>query len=834
MVLGTEMVKLIASLLLAMLLLTSAPFYQPPLMPHQEARLAISRPTATAMGGQGEATYLSPGGAVGSENASCPRADEVAQDPPARPATFYEGDIIIDSGVWTLNETLELRGNLIIRGDGTLMLYEEADLVLVQSEPYQFGVLVEENGRLILYPGARVRSDYPFNIRCRDGGDISFVVPPELRGIETLVGGSIILSDYARIGLSRDTLLFLKQESAYETNIILRGHASFSCSPGARIVSDYPFNLTCMDEAEATIDEGELFGIYCTGSASVTIDNSTITRIAIGGGSLRLTGGSEVGRIELMFKGSTSGEVHVRPGWISYWSLATNTTITDGPFELEVVNSTVLDWSFSLAGSSSITIRDSEIGSALCLDHSSLQMEDVDFYWVVCRAHSRAHMVGCNGGELACLNETWVEVVDSDLGISLELRGFSGNLTLRDGFINRCYFEAGVTLNLTDCLVQFWHLSLVGCLDVRLISSQLAGLLCYGNTDASVISSDVVSLALHDSSRVRAIGSGLGSIACFGSSTAVLIGSSYINLSVDDEARAFIYWYLTAVTTLLGEPIEGATVSAYVASNGTLVASSPTNSDGEACFVLLEKEVRAGEERSVGPYNVVATYGPYVEEALVELTSNRTVRLELGYTLEICCLDGDGEPIEGIVVRAWAAGFSLSAATGPDGWATLDPLPAQDLTVEAYLWGVLVAKLTLIWGANYTGDLVLEHVPCRVYDLRVRVVDENGNPIAGADVSLVWPNETGIMTKPTGPDGWAVFENVPAGPYKLKVSKEGYEITWSDVALSREDQEHVVTLRLAAQAVISPWLVIAVGAVIGVAALLGVIVLARRRAAKGA
>ncbi|HDI01691.1 MAG TPA: carboxypeptidase regulatory-like domain-containing protein, partial [Candidatus Bathyarchaeota archaeon] len=169
-----------------------------------------------------------------------------------------------------------------------------------------------------------------------------------------------------------------------------------------------------------------------------------------------------------------------------------------------------------------------------------------------------------------------------------------------------------------------------------------------------------------------------------------------------------------------------------------------------------------------------------------------------------------------------------------DGWATLDPLPAQDLTVEAYLWGVLVAKLTLIWDANYTGDLVLEHVPCRVYDLRVRVVDENGNPIAGADVSLVWPNETGIMTKPTGPDGWAVFENVPAGPYKLKVSKEGYEITWSDVALSREDQEHVVTLRLAAQAVISPWLVIAVGAVIGVAALLGVIVLARRRAAKGA
>ena len=825
--------KVFGSLLLVALLLLTLASSLPD--------LSLAPPARGADGPRDAPELAARGGRGSSEAGMQPRNPEATgsrpsggeHDAPVKPAAYYEGDIVVDSGVWGLNETLELRGNLIIRGTGTIFLFEAAELVFVQSRPYEFGIFISESGCLVLYPGAEVRSDYLFNVMCEDDARVRFDVVPELKGVETLLEGSLVLKDHATVLLSSDAILFLGQEASYETNIVLMGHASFFCHPGAKVRSDYPFNLTCTDHSEAVIDNGELFGIYCSGSAHVSVDNSTIVRASISGGELYFSGGSEVGRIELMFKGDATGEMSVKPGEVRYWSLAANTTIAGASFWLEIENSTVLDWSLCLLDSSALTVLDSEIGSALCSDHSRIVMSNVDFYWVVCRAHSRARLVNCRGGELACLNETSVRVEDSKLGISFELRGFSGNITLVEGLVERCYFEAGVSLNVTDCLVEFWHLALIDCSDVRVVGSQLAGLLCYGTTDAEVVGSLVVNLALYGSSRALALTSNVGSASCCGSSRLVLVGSTYAEVDVEDSAKVLVYWFLTAITTLLGEPISEVAVEVYVASNDTLVASGTTDREGKACFVLLEKTVEAGGEAPVGPYEVVASYGPYVEEALIELTSNETIGLELGYTVELRCVDGDGEAVEGLLVRATSGDLVLSTTTGADGWATIEALPAQDVMLEVYMWGVPVAKLSLTWGANYTGDVVLDPVACAVYDLRIQVLDENGNPVVGADVSLVWPNGTGIMTRPTGSGGWAVFENVPSGPYKLKVSKGGYETTWSDVVLMEEDQEHAVVLRSAAPPPISPWVLISVGVGVGVVALLGFLALAMRKRAVG-
>mgnify|MGYP003877572583 CR=1 FL=1 len=935
------MAKILGPLfLLAILVLASVPLHQLPMMlparGAQEADVAIGREAIV------HHEALRPVEKP-SEGTSSARAEE-ALGPKPRPAVYQEGDIVIESGVWMLDGSLELRGNLIVKGDGVAILNETARLFLVQSHNREFGISVLENGRLIIHPGAEITSNCTFDISCADQGQISleiwaregeerkmfpdirlencdlivrgsgslfikedirlrlkgdlivrgtgaaYLFDMELRmeqdrahqlkvivmengrlilysgarlvsdyvfdlvcddyglvsfevvkpGVEVALNCSILIRDYGAVVLNEGSILFLGHKGAYENNIVVEGHGNLTCRPGSKLISYFmdtyltgiPFNITCRDYAQVLLNGSRAFGLYCSGSAKATIVNSSFVRVAISGGELKL-GGSRVNRIELMFKGDASGGLSIRPGDVAYWSLATNTTIRGASFTLEIVDSTVLDWSFSIYGSASITIRDSEVGAVLCLNSASAHLQNTIFSWVACHHRSQVHLEGCTGRELACYDHVCAEVRYSELGISVELRGLIGSLSLAGGYVDELTLRAGVELVMIGCQVDFWHLTLLDCPRIYLLDSNLAGLTCLGGTKVQVNCSNIVSLVLGDSSSARISNSSLGSVSCSGSSRLVLLGSTYAHIDVREGARALIYWYLTAIATLLGEPREAANITVYLASNGTEVASGLTGPDGSIGFLLFGEVIVNNTELPAGPYRVVASYGPYAEEELVELTSNSVVRLELGYTLEVRCLDGDGEPVQGLLVEARAGDLVLDATTDLEGWATFDALPAQDITVRAYRWGVLVAELKLVWGANYTGDLVLDAVTCAIYDLRIQVLDEGGNPVAGADVSLVWPNGTGIMTRPTGPGGWAVFENVPAGPYRLKVSKGGYETAWFDVVLSREDQEVTVTLRSAAPPPVSPWLIITAAVGVGLALLVAVSVLIMRKRAVG-
>jgi len=206
----------------------------------------------------------------------------------------------------------------------------------------------------------------------------------------------------------------------------------------------------------------------------------------------------------------------------------------------------------------------------------------------------------------------------------------------------------------------------------------------------------------------------------------------------------------------------------------------------------MEKCINSTGEWPLGAYHVVATYeGLYEEEEDVELTDNTVIRLELGFELEVRCVDGDGDPLAGALVVAGG----LSALTGPDGWALIDGLKGETTTVEVFVWGVKVAEAKLVWGSNFTGDTVIEPLECAVYDMAVSVRYQDGRPAAKALVTLLWLNGTGILTLATNSTGWAVFENVPAGAYKVKVVKEGYEDVEMYVLLQVEDQVVRITLK---------------------------------------
>jgi hypothetical protein len=75
--------------------------------------------------------------------------------------------------------------------------------------------------------------------------------------------------------------------------------------------------------------------------------------------------------------------------------------------------------------------------------------------------------------------------------------------------------------------------------------------------------------------------------------------------------------------------------------------------------------------------------------------------------------------------------------------------------------------------ATAFGVLILEYVPIVVihaHTLTVHVVDNDNNPISGADVSVVGPTTLNGVTA----GGTAVFINVPEGSYTVTASKIGY------------------------------------------------------------
>ena len=605
------------------------------------------------------------------------------------------------------------------------------------------------------------------------------------------VRGNIIIKDNGVLILDHATLV-LNQTHAYEFGIYIMDKGGLKVF-NSRITSDYPFNITCRDYGSVDADGSRLeCAIEAKGLATVSLDNSTVFTVACYGGTIHLKG--SVAGLMLVLGGAITGTISVRPGRLSSWSLSTNTTITGAPFGLILQNSTITSWSLCVSGTAEITVQNSTLSGFSCYDNAQVLIGQTEFRWASCRGSSVVRLLGCTGGILACMNSTDVQAVGCDLSVSVILRGASGALSLSPGHVESLLLEAGVRLNLTDTFVQDWDLGLQDCHDLLITNSVLRGLSCYGSTDVEVRNSTITSIYMCGASRGAIYNSTISSVACYDSSRLKLFETTCVSpIHVEDEALALVYWRLTVETVLAGEGVKGVSVSVYFASNSSLATRGLTGPGGLACFLLMEKLVNATGEWPVGPYEVVATYGPYEERGLAELPETRQLTLELGFELEIRCLDGDGEPIEGAVVFVQPG--NISARTGPDGWATLDGLLAEDTRVQVLVMGVVVAELHLVWGANYTGDVRLSEVWCTVYDLAVRVVDEGGRPIAKALVSLLWLNKTGIMTYLTNSSGWVVFENVPAGSYRIRVAKEGYESTTEFVALREEDQVFIITLK---------------------------------------
>ena len=602
--------------------------------------------------------------------------------------------------------------------------------------------------------------------------------------------GNVIIKDSAMLWLDHVTF-FINQSYANQYGIYVMDSGLLK-SFDSRIFSNFPFNITCEDLSSLDAYNTRLeCSMTCKDSALISLKNCTAFTVSCYGGITELLNGTSA-NLALAFYGSTTGSLSVSPGEFSYWSLSDNTTITGASFRLCVEDATVTGWSLCIGGSANIEVSDSELMIVNCRDTARLNMSDTGFGGVICSRHSHVRLVGCSGSVLSCMNFTHVEVRDSDVGLSLVLEGFSpdGPLVLQPGEVDEFSIEHGLSLHLVNTYVRGWELGLIDSA-LTIEDSSLRGLSCYGSTEVEVRNATIIYVFLEGTSRADIYKSTLSSAYCYGSSRLRLFGTSLLPLvDVGDYAEVLVFWYLDVRTTLAGEPRAGAEVSVYFA-NSSLADSKTTGSDGLATFLLMEKRINSTGEWPLGPYHIVASYDLYEEEADVELTDNMAITLELGFELKVRCVDGDGDWLSGALVIAGG----LSALTGPDGWALIDGLKAETTTVEVLVWGVKVAEVLLVWGSNFTGDVAIEPLECAVYDVNVLVRYEDGRPAAKVLVTLLWLNETGIMTLSTNSTGWAVFENIPAGSYKVKAVKEGYEDVEKYILLEVEDQLVQITLR---------------------------------------
>ena len=166
------------------------------------------------------------------------------------------------------------------------------------------------------------------------------------------------------------------------------------------------------------------------------------------------------------------------------------------------------------------------------------------------------------------------------------------------------------------------------------------------------------------------------------------------------------------------------------------------------------------------------------EDAEVQL------RVQAPGALAVLVRDGD-QPLEGCEVQlidpcvtrfgGWPESLVQPvAASDPTGLARFPALPAGRYLVRTHPPGrgaPLLGEVEVRPGANQR--LILEAV--RPRELKVRVLDPEGNPVPGVfmDVSMPGINWQGMPTAHTGGDGVATFFDLPPGRAEVHLGREG-------------------------------------------------------------
>ena len=152
--------------------------------------------------------------------------------------------------------------------------------------------------------------------------------------------------------------------------------------------------------------------------------------------------------------------------------------------------------------------------------------------------------------------------------------------------------------------------------------------------------------------------------------------------------------------------------------------------------------------------------------------------LALGAPLELVVREVDGRPAAGVPVTYGPDGM-FARRTDAEGRARIDDMPAGVLRVGVGGGVRTAAPLRVRMGVDRAAEVTLDPA----IDLEVRVVDEGGGAVSGADVEVVGFDGPRATTVVTGADGRARVVARLDERLAVFVAKEGYATTAVEPAL---------------------------------------------------
>ena len=201
-------------------------------------------------------------------------------------------------------------------------------------------------------------------------------------------------------------------------------------------------------------------------------------------------------------------------------------------------------------------------------------------------------------------------------------------------FINNCsviVLHDGTTPNVT--LANTWVHNLgfafEGSSDVVIMNSTVWEASASGYSIINIRSADCYWASAGLATVLLITDSSLDTLYVSSSSNTWLLNSTFSTFYKFDSARVYVSWFLNAhVVDSIGQDVPSSNVTATY-PNATVADSRSTDANGWARLTLMEKMVNATGEYPIGNYIVGATYDIHSDEALVNMTDNKEVTLQL-------------------------------------------------------------------------------------------------------------------------------------------------------------------------------------------------------------
>ena len=654
--------------------------------------------------------------------------------------TYHKGSLVVErSNVLLISDCRFVQvGDVVVRESGTLII-RNAEFVLNQSHSYEFTILVEDHASLVI-EDSTLLSNYVFEVR-----------------VTELTAAQIVDSD-------------------------IRGR------------------LVC-DGGDTTVLSSMVSEVLCWDGAKLHLVETTAS-VSCKGGDLYI----EDSRIPLMTLDLWDARailMDLEPGHIDHWKLRENNLVWWAYPRITIENSDIGGWGVEVGGTSDVSVRSSQLSTlgVHFTDEINVSMErlptghidrwnlleDAEVNMILLKLNVEDSTIQ-NPWKIGCWDFSNVYVSDSQLS-SLECHGFSNVSLLRVQVSGGVFCEDESSIDVVDCsigqllLTEFSHAGLYGCTVLEDVES-------LGSTALKLEDSKVLGdFRSFGDCRLNLLRSSIAGRASYHDRcTASMVDApAEGGVYVYDDATALLKWFLNVTVTAEFKPASNALVEVFYVHNGSLAGTATADQEGKANFVLTEKILYSSGMDYTGNYLIRASYGKMVREKTFTLSASTELSLELLLrSLDVKCISGDEEPLEGVYLKLIdpEGRCVATASSAANGWATLARIVVGRYTLKAYWQGVEVASADV----DLSDDVVIDPLPCRVYDFTVHVVDEANKGVYGATVKLFWPNGTLITSAVAGAGGYVRCDDMPGGTYIIKASSWTFT-SEVEVELNSEDQE---------------------------------------------